>query len=77
MTQAEIHAAALSGPDAQPLTDERLARVKRVPRAKTLRRALGLTRKNLQRATVFRSVRCGIGSKDVRSPISPHARTSP
>ena len=38
-----ITAAALRDPDAQPLTDPDLARMKRVPRTKTLRRALGLT----------------------------------
>lgn len=43
MTEEEVHAAALADPDAQPLTPERLAKMKRVPRAKTLRRALGLT----------------------------------
>jgi putative transcriptional regulator len=43
MTEAEVHAAALSDPDAQPLTPTILAGMKRVPRAKTLRRALGLT----------------------------------
>ena len=43
MTDAEALAAAKSDPDAQPLTEERLARMPRVPRAKTLRRALGLT----------------------------------
>ena len=43
MTEAEVHAAALADPDAQPLTPERLARMKPVPRTKTLRRALGLT----------------------------------
>jgi putative transcriptional regulator len=43
MTDAEVHAAALADPDAQPLTDERLATMRRVPRTKTLRRALGLT----------------------------------
>jgi putative transcriptional regulator len=41
MTDEEVHAAALADPDAQPLIEERLARMKRVPR--TLRRALGLT----------------------------------
>ena len=35
--------AALRDPNAQPLTDADLARMKRVPRVKTLRRALGLT----------------------------------
>jgi putative transcriptional regulator len=43
MTQEEVHAAALRDPDAQPLTKEELTRMRRVPRAKTLRRALGLT----------------------------------
>lgn len=36
-------ASALRDPDAQPLTETDLAQLKRVPRTKTLRRALGLT----------------------------------
>jgi putative transcriptional regulator len=43
LTDEEVHAAALADPDAQPLTEERLGRMRRVPRALTLRRALGLT----------------------------------
>src|SRR5262245_32219595 len=43
MTDEEVHAAALADPDAQPLTEADLKRMKRVPRTKTLRRALGLT----------------------------------
>ena len=43
MTEVEKHAAALSDPDAQPITEERWQRMKPVPRAKTLRRALGLS----------------------------------
>ena len=43
MTDEEVHAAAMKDPDARPMTDEEFARAKRVPRAKTLRRALGLT----------------------------------
>jgi len=43
LTDAEVHSAAIKDPDAQPLTEERLAQMKRVPRAKTLRRGLGLT----------------------------------
>jgi putative transcriptional regulator len=43
MSDAELHAAAVSDPDAQPLTDAVMARLKPVPRTKTLRRALGLT----------------------------------
>lgn len=43
MTEEEIYAAALADPDAQPLTEEQLATMKRVPRARSLRRALRLT----------------------------------
>lgn len=43
MTDEERHAAALSDPDAQPLTEADFKRMKRVPRTKTLRRALRLT----------------------------------
>ena len=43
MTDAEAHAAAMKDPDARPMTDAEFARAKRVPRAKTLRRTLGLT----------------------------------
>jgi len=43
MTDEEVTAAALADPDAQPLTEAQLVSMKRVPRAKTLRRALGLT----------------------------------
>ena len=42
-TDAEIHAAALADPDAQPLTPERLASMQQTPRLKIIRRALGLT----------------------------------
>jgi putative transcriptional regulator len=43
MTPEERHAAALGDPDAQPLTREDLRRMKRTPRAKIIRRALGLS----------------------------------
>ncbi|MBV9052449.1 MAG: transcriptional regulator [Hyphomicrobiales bacterium] len=43
MTEAQIHAAALCDPDAQPLTQERLARMKRTPQVRVIRRALGLS----------------------------------
>lgn len=43
VAEEEVHAAALADPDAQPLTNADLARMKRVPRIKTLRRALRLT----------------------------------
>lgn len=43
MTDDEIHAAALKDPDAQPLTEATVSRMRLVPRTKTMRRALGLT----------------------------------
>ena len=43
MTEEEIHAAALADPDAQPLTPEREARMKRTPQVKVIRRALDLS----------------------------------
>ncbi|MGH6835863.1 MAG: helix-turn-helix domain-containing protein [Methylocella sp.] len=43
MTEAEIEAAADADPDARPMTAEELRTARRVPRIKTLRRALGLT----------------------------------
>lgn len=43
MTAAERHAAALADPDAQPLTDADMARMKRTPRVRIVRRALGLS----------------------------------
>jgi len=46
MTQAEKHAAALSDPDNRPLTDGDMKRMKRAPRAKIIRRALGLSKED-------------------------------
>ena len=43
MTEAQVEAAARADPDAQPLTNADMATMPRIPRAKTLRRALGLT----------------------------------
>ena len=43
MSAAEIEAAAVTDTDNPPLTCEREARLRRVPRTRTLRRALGLT----------------------------------
>jgi putative transcriptional regulator len=40
---AEIQVAALSDPDAQPLTASDFKRMKRTPQAKIIRRALGFT----------------------------------
>lgn len=43
MTDDDIHQAALADPDAQPLTPERLANMKRTPQVRAIRRALGLS----------------------------------
>ena len=43
MTEAERRAAALKDPDAQPLTPERMASMKRTPQVRVIRRALKLS----------------------------------
>jgi putative transcriptional regulator len=43
MTEAEIEAAAAADPDARQMTADELKKARRIPRIKTLRRALGLT----------------------------------
>jgi len=43
MTDEEVVAAALSDPDAQPLTPEQLSKMRRVSRVKVLRQRLGMT----------------------------------
>lgn len=43
MTDDERRAAAVSDPDAQPLTADDFKRMKRTPQVKVIRRALGLT----------------------------------
>ncbi|MGO4872638.1 MAG: helix-turn-helix domain-containing protein [Roseiarcus sp.] len=43
MTEEEIAAAAAADHDARPMTADQLQTARRVPRVKTLRRALGLT----------------------------------
>ena len=55
MTEAEVMAAALADPDAKPLTPKDFKRMKRIPRAKIIRRALGLLKKSSLRASAYRS----------------------
>lgn len=43
MSEEEIAAAAVADPDAKPMTTEEMQAARRIPRIKTLRRALGLT----------------------------------
>jgi putative transcriptional regulator len=43
MGEAKRHQAALSDPDAQPATDAQLARARRVPSVRALRKKLGLS----------------------------------
>ncbi len=46
MTDKERHAAAVSDPDAQPLTREDFRRMKRTPQVRIVRRALGLSQED-------------------------------
>jgi len=46
MSDDEMHTAALSDPDAQPLTPQRLTRMTRTPQVRIIRRALGLSQED-------------------------------
>ena len=46
MTEAQRHQAALNDPDARPLTEADLTRMKRTPQARIIRRALGLSQED-------------------------------
>ena len=48
-TEEERHAAALADPDAQPLTDADMARMKPTPRVSIIRRAMRLTQEEFSR----------------------------
>jgi hypothetical protein len=50
MTEEQRHAAALADPDAQPLTDEDMQRMKRTPQVKIIRRALQLSQEEIRGA---------------------------
>lgn len=50
MTDEEVRAAALSDPDAQPLTPEQLARMRRISRVKVIRQRLGMTQAEFAQA---------------------------
>ena len=50
MTDEEAEAAALADPDAQPLSPEQLAAMRRVSRVKVLRQRLGMTQVEFARA---------------------------
>ena len=50
MTEEEVLAAARSDPDAQPLTPEQVAKMRRVSRVKVLRHRLGMTQAEFAQA---------------------------
>jgi putative transcriptional regulator len=52
LTEGEIYQRALCDPDAQPLTSERVKRMKRTPQVKVIRRALRLSQEEF--AQTFR-----------------------
>ena len=50
LTEGEIYQAALSDPDAQPLTPERIKRMKRTPQVKIIRRAFRMSQEEFAQA---------------------------
>jgi putative transcriptional regulator len=43
MSEEDVHTAAMADPDARPMTNDEWKAARKLPRTKTLRRALGLT----------------------------------
>ena len=74
MTEEQRRAAALADPDAQPLSDADMDRMKPTSRLKIIRRALGLTQEQFAGRYQIRSERCAIGS---RGPSSRTRRRVP
>jgi putative transcriptional regulator len=76
MTEAEIEAAAAADPDARPLTAEQLKTARRVPRVRTLRRALGLTQEQFAARFHIPLGTLRDWNRVVQSRISPRGLTS-
>ena len=62
MTEEEVMAAALSDPDAQPISPERLAKARRAPLAKVVRHKLRLSREEFSAAYGIPRRRCAPGN---------------
>jgi len=78
MTPRQVEAAARRDPDNRPLSSADLARMKRTPQVKIIRRALGLNQEDfVPRIIIFRSAPCAIGNKDVRPRTRRRALTLP
>jgi hypothetical protein len=75
MTDEEIHAAALADPDGQPLTPERLTRMKRRLRSGSSAPRLVCHRRNSRGAFRYRSAPCGIGNRGAKTLTPPPALT--
>ena len=75
MTEAQRHAAALADPDAQPIREEDLLRMPRVPQICVIRRALKLSQEEFAAAYRIPIGTLGIGSRAARNRMLPHMRT--
>lgn len=76
MTDEEVMAAAMSDPDARPLTDEQRRTALRVPCAKTLRRALALPQEEFALRRVFPTV-IAHDSEGVQRTLAKSGRPCP
>ena len=70
MTPEAIEKAARADPDAQPLTENDLQRMKRTPQARIIRRALELTQEGLLFVIIYLSARCGTGNRVAQNQIN-------
>jgi putative transcriptional regulator len=71
MTEEQRHRAAVSDPDAPPATEAQLARARRVPTVRALRKKLNLTQEEFAARSTCRSGLYEIGSKARTVPTKP------
>jgi putative transcriptional regulator len=76
MTPEEVEEAARADPNARPMTTAALAKARRVPRIKTLRRALGLTQEEFAARYRIPLGTLRDWSRAARNPTSPPAPIS-
>ena len=70
MTEAEIEAGAAADCDARSMTASELQTARRIPRAKTLRRALNLTQQEFAAVIISPSAHYVIGNRDDQNQTS-------
>ena len=71
LTDEEVHARALADPDAQPMTEEELKRMRRLPNVRAIREKLGMTQEAFAKAYGFHVATVRDWEQRRRLPLGP------